>query len=154
MGLLSNIFKKQPAQPVNYTPLNVQDAWVGIITAMGRVDGSLSDVEIDNLARSLVMSSIFDGHDIVDYINKAATFQNTNGSQQVIDDCVPHIPQHDRATLLCIVTEVVLADGQIDANEKELLIYLAGKLGIEPALFQQILEVYLIRNKYSKVIFD
>jgi len=54
--------------------------------------------------------------------------------------------------VLALAAELILSDGIITVEEKELLEYLTLKLGIEEALASKIIEVMLIKNKDNRIL--
>jgi uncharacterized tellurite resistance protein B-like protein len=151
MGLFDKLFNSPQTQVV-YSPKNEQEAWVAIMYGCIAVDGDVSDAEIDQLVRTLVLKTLFNGHKVVDYYSTAMKFHKQIGSKGLIDNCAAKVSADNKATLFALIVELLLADGILAEKEKEIIDYLSTALSIDSELAYKIVEVILIKMKGNIVL--
>ena len=128
----------------------VQGAFISLCIAAAGADGHVSSQE---------------GHAIMTYINRLKMFDEVNenkmqkmfdksfseldskGCAFMIDKAAKDIPAELRLTAFACVADIVLADGELDDEEKEVLEKIVSKLEIPEASAVPIIEVMLIKNK-------
>ncbi len=156
MGLFDKIFNSNNSafQNDGYKPLSDYEAWVAILYATISVDGEVSEVEIDALARLLVFKNKFANIDIAPFYKNAMEAKNQFGTQHIIDKCSLLIKEEDKATVLALAAELVLSDGIITDKEKELIEYVTRQLNVNESLAERIVEVILIKNKDNRILLD
>ena len=151
MGLFDKLFSA-PSQPTAYVPSNEMEAWLGIMHSCMAADGDVSEAEISRMANLIVYKQQFKLQDFKTQYSAVLNMHKRVGGKAMIDACAPHVSADYRETLLAIVCELILADGVIDKEEKELAEYITEKLGISAENAMKIVEVMLIKNKGNKVL--
>lgn len=154
MGLFDKIYSSNSSATSNsgYTPLSDYEAWVAILYACIAVDGNVSDVENDVMMRLLIFKNKFSNIEIIPFYKNAMHANREFGPKYLIDKSSPLVKEEDRPTVLALAAELILSDGIITVEEKELLEYLTLKLGIEEVLASKIIEVILIKNKDNRIL--
>lgn len=156
MGLFDKIHSSTSFTSKNegYTPLSDYEAWVAILYAAISVDGEVSDVEIDAMARLLLFKNKFLNIDIIPFYKNALQAKSKFGTQHIIDNSALIIKEDDKQTVLALVAELILSDGIITDKEKELIEYITTKLNINEATAAKIIEVILIKNKDNRIFIN
>jgi uncharacterized tellurite resistance protein B-like protein len=153
MGLFDRIFSSTNSQVI-YSPVNQQEAAIGIMYACMAVDGNVSEIETDKMLQLAVYKEQFTNHDIVEYYKRVAIIHRSLGSKSIIESAASKIDSKFKPTLFALIMDLVLSDGILDDKEKEIAEFLAGALKIEDELASKIVEVMMIKNEGNIVIFD
>lgn len=117
-------------------------------------DKSLTESEIEQLSRMLVLSSKFKGHSLNELTKKALTLQAQHGSKTLIEEAAPLISENFRETLFAMACEIVTADGNVNDQESELLAMTALYMGLPMEKMKMMLTTYLIRNRWNVQIVE
>jgi uncharacterized tellurite resistance protein B-like protein len=119
MGLFDKIFASSTTT-VAYAPKTEQEAWIAVMYACIAADGEVSDAEIDKLCQIVVFKTIFHGKEIVEYYKPAMTAHKQIGSKSLIDSSVSKISDNNKPIVFALVMELLLTDGILGAEEKEI----------------------------------
>jgi len=134
---------------------NEQEAAVAILFASVLYGGkTLSEPEIEQLSRMLVLSSKFKGSSLNDLTKKALSLQAMHGSKTIIEQSAPLISENFRETLFAMACEIVTNDGTVNDEESELLAMMALYMGLSMDTMKMMLATYLIRNRWNVQIID
>ena len=134
---------------------NEQEAAVAILFASVLYNNkTLSESEIEQLSRMLVLSSKFKGSSLNDLTKKALGLQALHGSKKIIEESAPLISENFRETLFAMACEIVTADGSVNDEESELLAMMALYMGLSMETMKMMLTTYLIRNRWNVQIVD
>jgi uncharacterized tellurite resistance protein B-like protein len=134
---------------------NEQEAAVAIIFAcVLNGQKSLTQSQIEQLSRMLVLSARFRGHPLNDLTVNALSLQAKHGSKVLIEHSAPLISGEFKETLFAMCCEIMTADGEIDENESEILAMAALYLGLSVENMKMMLTTYLIRNRWNVQIID
>ena len=117
-------------------------------------DKSLTESEIEQLSRMLVLSSKFKGHSLNDLTKKELTLQAQHGRKTLIEEAAPLISENFRETLFAMACEIVTADGNVNDQESELLAMTALYMGLPMEKMKMMLTTYLIRNRWNVQIVE
>jgi len=132
-----------------------QEAAVAILFAAVLASGKgLSQSQIEQLSRMLVLSSKFKSSSLNDLTVKALSLQATHGSKAMIEHSAPLITENFSETLFAMCCEIMTADGKIDDNESEILGMIALYLGMSIENMKMMLTTYLIRNRWNVQIIE
>ena len=105
---------------------NEQEGAVAILFASVMANSKpMSQSQIEQLSRMLVLSSKFSTSSLNDLTVKALSLQATHGSKVLIEHCAPLITDDFKETLFAMCCEIMTADGRIDDNESEILAMVA-----------------------------
>jgi uncharacterized protein (DUF1778 family) len=129
---------------------NEQEAAVAILfSAAMHPSNNISEQQIEHLSRAIVLCSRFRGHELNELTRTAITLQTAHEQKDIIEQAAAFIGEDFRETLLAMVSEVVLLDGQIDDDRSNMFAMLALYLDIPLDRMKMILATYLIRNKWN-----
>jgi uncharacterized tellurite resistance protein B-like protein len=134
---------------------NEQEAAVAILFASVLYENkSLTEAEIEQLSRMLVLSSKFKGSSLNDLTKKALSMQAVHGSKLIIEKSAPLISENFRETLFAMTCEIITADGTVNDQESELLAMIALYMGLSMEAMKMMLTTYLIRNRWNVQIVE
>jgi hypothetical protein len=134
---------------------NEQEAAVAILFSCAMYKNkSLSQAQIEQLSRMLVLSTRFKGANLNDLSIKALSLQSQQDSQSIIEKSAPFISEEFRETLFAMICEVVTSEGVIDETKSEILGMAAMYLQMPVERMKMMLTTYLIRNKWNVQIID
>lgn len=146
MGLLDKVFGSTAKKP----DPTVQGSFIQLCIAAAGADGSVSSQE---------------GRSIMTYINRLKMFEEVNetamqkmfdkafadleskGSKAMIQNNAPVINAEIRPTVFACIADIVLSDGELEDEEKEVLEQVHKALSIEESVAVSIIEVMLIKNR-------
>jgi len=134
---------------------NEQEAAVAILFASVMANSKpMTQSQIEQLSRMLVLSSKFKSSSLNDLTIKALSLQAEHGSRVLIEHCAPLISDDFKETLFAMCCELMTADGKIDDNESEILAMVALYLGLSIENMKMMLTTYLIRNRWNVQIIE
>ena len=134
---------------------NEQEAAVAILFASVMADNkTLSQYQVEQLSRMLVLSSKFRTVSLNDLTINAMSQQAAHGSKMLIENSAPLITEDFRETLFAMCCELVTADGKIDETESEILALIALYIGISIENMKMMIATYLIRNRWNVEIIE
>ena len=132
-----------------------QEAAVAILFASVMANNkSMTQSQIEQLSRMLVLSSKFRSSSLNDLTVKALSMQATHGSKALIEHCAPQIGEDFKETLFAMCCEIMTSDGRIDDSESEILAMVALYLGLSVENMKMMLTTYLIRNRWNVQIIE
>jgi len=134
---------------------NEQEAAVAILFASVMANNKpMTQSQIEQLSRMLVLSSKFKSSSLNDLTIKALSLQAEHGSKVLIEHCAPLISEDFKETLFAMCCELMTADGKIDDNESEILAMVALYLGLSIENMKMMLTTYLVRNRWNVQIIE
>ena len=134
---------------------NEQEASVAILFASVMSGGKmLTQAQIEQLSRMLVLSSKFKSSSLNDLSVKALALQATHGSRLVIEQAAPMVADDFKETLFAMCCEIMTADGSVDENESEILAMVALYMGLSIENMKMMLTTFLIRNRWNVQIVE
>src|SRR5215211_1062695 len=107
---------------------------------------NLTQSQVDQLSRIVVLCSKFKGTDLNALTIKAISLQKEQDTKTIIEQSAPLITEEFRETLFAMICEVVTNSGSIDDNDSEVLGMVALYLNILVERMRIILTAFLIRN--------
>ena len=134
---------------------NEQEAAVAILFSCATYKNhNLSQAQIDQLSRMLVLSAKFKSNNLNDLTIKALSLQSKQDSQAIMEQAAPLISEDFRETLFAMVCEVVTSEGTIDESKSEILGMAALYLKLPVERMKMMVTTYLVRNKWNVQIID
>lgn len=134
---------------------NEQEAAVAILFASVMANKKpMTQSQIEQLSRMLVLSSKFKSSSLNDLTIKALSLQASHGSKVLIEHSAPLVSEDFKETLFAMCCELMTADGKIDENESEVLAMVALYLGMSIENMKMMLTTYLIRNRWNVQIIE
>ena len=115
---------------------------------------NLTQSQIDQLSRIVVLCSKFNGSDLNELTIKAISLQTEQDTRGIVEQSAAFITEDFRETLFAMICEVVTNKGNIDDSESEVLGMVALYLNIPVERMRIILTAFLIRNKWNVQIIE
>lgn len=115
---------------------------------------NLTQSQVDQLSRIVVLCSKFKGTDLNELTIKAITLQAEQEAKTIMEQSAPLVSGDFRETLFAMICEVVTNNGTVDEKESEVLGMAALYLQIPVERMRTILTAFLIRNKWNVVVIE
>jgi tellurite resistance protein len=80
-------------------------------------------------------------------VDRTKTVLEEQDPNAVVELAAKTIPEHLRPSSFAIVTDLLLADGHLDAKERKFLRRLAAHLGIDTDQAARVIDVMLVKNR-------
>jgi uncharacterized tellurite resistance protein B-like protein len=122
------------------------DGWVGILYSCISVDNEIKDSETAALSRLLHSKERFIDIDTAPLYAKAFNLIMELGQLKYIAACCEVI-KDDKETLFALALEIVLSDGLLGEEEKNIIEVLSKQLNIDAGMASKIIEVIFLKNK-------
>ncbi len=123
------------------------EAWVGILYSCISADNQITDSETASLSRVLHSKQKFVGIDMAPLYAKSFNLRMELGQLKYISACCELIKGEDKETVFALALEVLLADGTLEKEEKNLIEVLSNRLKIDADMTSKIIEVIFLKNK-------
>ncbi|MGZ9735973.1 tellurite resistance TerB family protein [Flavobacterium sp. GNP002] len=123
------------------------EAWVGILYSCISADNQITDSEKASLSRLLHSKQKFIGIDIAPLYAKSFNLRTELGQLKYISACCELVEDEDKETLFALALEVLLADGTLEKEEKNVIEILSNRLKIDAEMTSKIIEVIFLKNK-------
>ncbi|MFV8372288.1 tellurite resistance TerB family protein [Flavobacterium sp. LB2P74] len=123
------------------------EAWVGILYSCISADNQITDSETASLSRVLHSKQKFIGIDIAPLYAKSFNLRIELGQLKYISACCELINEEDKETVFALALEVLLADGTLEKEEKNVIEILSNRLKLEAEMTSKIIEVIFLKNK-------
>ena len=135
--------------------INEQEGAVTILFACVLANGkTLTQPQIEQLSRMLVLSSKFRESSLNELTIKALSLQAAHGSTVLIEHCAPLVSEDFKETLFAMCCEILTTDGRIEDDQSEVLAMVALYLGLSIENMKMMLTTYLIRNRWNVQIIE
>jgi hypothetical protein len=114
----------------------------------------MSQAQIEQLSRVMVLCSKFRGASLNDLSAKALSIQARTGSRIMIENAAPLISEEFRQTLFAMCCELMTTQGTIAEEDSEVLAMTALYLGLSIEDMRMMLATYLIRNRWNVEVIE
>ena len=115
---------------------------------------NLTQSQIDQLSRTIVLCSKFKSTDLNALTVKAISLQAQHDSKTIIEESAALIAEDFRETLFAMVCEMITGKGSLDEKESEVLGLAALVLQIPMERMRTLVTAFLIRNKWNVEIIE
>jgi hypothetical protein len=138
-----------PAEQVSATGLSRHEAFVCLLLASARSDGSVSPHEANQIEHVAAAMKLFRGssyetrHGIFTTVAERIKEQ---GIDEVVRAAAPGIPCELRATAFAVAVDLMLSDGRLTVNEQRFADQLRGLLNVDREMAAKIVDVLTIKN--------
>lgn len=122
-------------------------AWVGILLVCIAADDYIDPSENAAVVSLLSTREKFRGVDLVPLYKEALRVKEEVGQEEFVTACCKWIANEDKETVFALALDVILADGQLVKEEKNLIEILSTTLRIDPKMSSKIIEVIFLKNK-------
>jgi hypothetical protein len=146
MGLFDNVFESK-ASARELTP---QEAFAGILLAASVCDRHLAEEELRGLFTITGRMKLFQGTTepqwkaLIDTLHR---IHKHDGAEKLLDRCTAALPEELRACVFANACDIILADRDVEDEEKEFLDQLQKKLNLDGDTALTIVEVMVVKNK-------
>lgn len=123
------------------------EAWFGILYSCISADRQITANETKILTRIIHSKQKFAGVDIVPLFLKSFDLKKQLGQLTFISGCCEQIMDEDKNMLFALALEVLLADGVLEEEEKNLIEVISNSLKIDSEMSSKIIEVIFLKNK-------
>ncbi|KIA85685.1 tellurite resistance TerB family protein [Flavobacterium sp. AED] len=123
------------------------EAWVGILYSCISADNQIKDSETASLSKLLYSKEKFEGVDIAPLYAKSYHLKMDFGQIKYIAACCELIKEEDKETVFAIALEILLSDGLLGEEEKNVIEVLSKELKIDSGMTSKIIEVIFLKNK-------
>lgn len=146
MGIFDTLFSGMETR----TKLNAQESFAGILLAASACDGHISEEEFNGILIAIFRMKLFSRINEKEFrkvMNKLMGVLKKHGPEKLAEGCCENLPEDLRKSAFANACNIVLADGNVDPDEKEFISQLTGLLQLDSALAKTIAQVMVIKNK-------
>jgi uncharacterized tellurite resistance protein B-like protein len=143
---LSDQFEEKNNTPINPV-ISELDAWVGILYSCISADNQIKDSETASLSKLFHSKEKFVGVDIATLYAKSFNLKMELGQLKYMVACSEQIKEEDKATVFALALEILLSDGLLGDEEKNIIEVLSKQLKIDAGMTSKIIEVIFLKNK-------
>ncbi|MFV5691975.1 hypothetical protein ACM55K_08125 [Flavobacterium sp. LT1R49] len=123
------------------------EAWVGILYSCISADNLIKDSETVSLSKLLYSKDKFVGIDIAPLYAKSYHLKTELGQLKYIAACCELINEADKETVFALALEILLSDGLLGEEEKNVIEVLSNQLKIDTGMTSKMIEVIFLKNK-------
>lgn len=131
-------------------PLSVVEAFTGVLLAASTCSGRARRREADAMQHLTSRMRLYEDVTPARWnamIELLARYLERDGPFALAERCAAVVPDHLRLTLFANACDLVLADGEVEEQERQLLHHLQQLLEIDAETALHIVEVLIIKNK-------
>ncbi|HYH69606.1 MAG TPA: tellurite resistance TerB family protein [Urbifossiella sp.] len=146
MGLFDNLFGGGESGK----GVSKQEAFTGILLAAAAADGVIASEEARGLWNTIERMKLFSNFTPDKFnrmIENLLKILKRGGPELLIEKCVPELPDELRETAFANACDIVLADGVVEDEERELIEKLQNELEIPGDEAMDIVRVMVIKNR-------
>ncbi len=146
MGVFDKVFSKEQGT----VTLSKPEAFAAVAVAAVASDGDISPEEVQRAVINLATLKSFRRHDLRELsntLNKVSGMIKKRGVSTVIQSAKAVLSADERPSAFFVATDLILADGVVEEQEKKFLEELQTALGIDDETALKISEVVLIKNR-------
>ncbi len=146
MGLFDSLFGGNEGGKA----VTKHEAFTGILLAAAAADGHIADEEARGLWTIIGRMKLFSNftpdkfNRMMDVLLKIL---KKGGPELLIEKCVPQVPDELRETVFANACDLVLADGVVEDEERELIEKLQNELEIPGDEAMDIVRVMVVKNR-------
>ncbi|HQZ38025.1 MAG TPA: tellurite resistance TerB family protein [Vicinamibacterales bacterium] len=138
-----------PAEAAGTEALSPPEAFVSLLIASARSDGSVSPHEANQIEHVVSAMKLFRGSSLETrrtMFTTAAERIKEQGTDHVIRGAAATIPKELAATAFAVAVDLMLSDGGLTANEQHFADELRGMLNVDREMAAKIVDVLTIKN--------
>lgn len=149
MGIFDKLFQSS-SQKARELKLSKEEAFVGIILSSVAVDEVINQEELFLVSHTLARMPAFrrfHPQQILNMMNNFLQIIRREGVGNIVNAAKSTLNKDMKETAFAVAVDITLADGIVEAKEKEFLETLQKALGLSDELTTKIIEVMIIKNK-------
>lgn len=130
--------------------LNEREAFAAILLLVMTADGYVTDEEAMGFHALVNRMKLFkdqSGNDFRAMMDRLMGLLKRRGSEKLFEKALAALPPNYYDTVFAVATDLILSDGIVEAEEKEILINLKNAFKITDDLAIKIVEVMRIKNR-------
>lgn len=138
-----------PTEQASAPTLSPQDAFISLLIASARADGSVSAHEANSIEHSVAGMQLFRdyGHEALQEVFAAASKRiKQDGVPRVVQAAAATVPEQLRATTFAVAIDLMLSDGPLNPKEEGFADELRTLLNVERDAAMRIIDVLLTKN--------
>ncbi|MCE5296024.1 MAG: tellurite resistance TerB family protein [Euryarchaeota archaeon] len=146
MGLFDRVKGAKEAE----AKLSKEESFAAITLAAVAADGVITEEEANGLIMGLARMKLYSGYNsnqMGSMLSKLVGIVRKQGVEALVNQAKESLPKELVETAFAVAADLALADGEIAAQEKDLLTKIQQTLGISEDLAVSIIEAMLIKNK-------
>ncbi|WP_439626287.1 tellurite resistance TerB family protein [Gemmata sp.] len=134
----------------NKTTFGPHEGFAGVLLAAAAADGHISEEEARGLWGAIERMKLFSSftpdkfNKLMDTLLKVL---KKGGPDALVEKCAPALPERLRGPAFANAVDIVLADGAVEDDEKELIEKLQSALEIDDDEAKMIIQVMIIKNR-------
>lgn len=146
MGLFDNLFSEKSGT----RELSKQEAFAGILLAASACDGHIAQDQVSSLFATTERMRMFENvtsNKWNSMMDSLLRIMKKSGPLKLVDSCAEALPESLRQTAFANASDIVLANGNVEEEEREFLEHLQQALELDGDTALNIVEVMIIKNK-------
>ena len=147
MSIFDDVLEDGQFQEQAFGP---HEAYAGVLLASSACDGHIADEEVQSLVTILGRMKLYQHvtpNRFGSMMDRLMGILKRKGPEQLVEQSVGVLPPELRETAFVNCCDIVLADGVVEADEKEFINSLMLKLGISADRAKIIVKVMVYKNQ-------
>ncbi|GAA4430076.1 tellurite resistance TerB family protein [Bremerella cremea] len=147
MSLFDDVLDDSSFAPEQFGP---QEGFAGTLLAASACDGHIADEEVGTLVTTLGRMKMYQNvppHKFNSMMDRLLGILKRGGPEKLIASAIPAVPPELRETVFANCCDIVLADGVVEADEKEFIDDLMIKLELDNTRAKTIVQVMVFKNQ-------
>jgi hypothetical protein len=147
MSIFDDVLEDGQFQEQAFGP---HEAYAGVLLASSACDGHIADEEVQSLVTILGRMKLYQHvtpNRFGSMMDRLMGILKRKGPEQLVEQSVAVLPPELRETAFINCCDIVLADGVVEADEKEFINTLMIKLGIAADRAKTIVKVMVFKNQ-------
>ncbi|MCU0707601.1 MAG: tellurite resistance TerB family protein [Pirellula sp.] len=130
-------------------PYGPQEGYAGVLLCATACDGHVADEESQSLFLILSQKKLYQRlspQQFGSIMDRLLGALKKGGPEKLLERCYPVVPPELRESVFANAVDIVLANGQVDAEEKEFIDGLVTKFELDPKRAKTIVRVMVYKN--------
>src|SRR5688500_5027861 len=129
--------------------LTEQEAAVCIFYTAVSFDGNLTDFEIHKVSNTLVTCRKFEGLDFKEVLAKYFDLKSKFSDIELLKHAARYVTEDFKKTLFAMICDLLCSDGETSDTDVNLMIFMAGHIGIEEEYSTPIANTFMLRYTWN-----
>ncbi|MFM9964480.1 MAG: tellurite resistance TerB family protein [Planctomycetaceae bacterium] len=131
-------------------PFGPREGYAGVLLCASACDGHIADEEVQALVTALMRMKMYQNvpnHQFSSMMDRLLGILKRGGPEKLLDSVIEAVPPELCETAFANACNIVLADGTVEDEEKEMMNTLMSRLDIPKERALEIIKVMVIKNK-------